>query len=79
MQPRFRSMWERYCRGVQAIVYVVDSSDVEGLEQVHLQCLLRPFCMSVPCSMHYWDQLYACLLLPCMRLVLRMQRQLPDA
>ena len=23
-QPRFRSMWERYCRGVQAIVYVVD-------------------------------------------------------
>lgn len=21
-QPRFRSMWERYCRGVQAIVYV---------------------------------------------------------
>ena len=28
-QPRFRSMWERYCRGVQAIVYVVDSADVE--------------------------------------------------
>lgn len=22
-QPRFRSMWERYCRGVNAIVYVV--------------------------------------------------------
>lgn len=21
-QPRFRSMWERYCRGVNAIVYV---------------------------------------------------------
>ena len=21
-QPRFRSLWERYCRGVQAIVYV---------------------------------------------------------
>lgn len=21
-QPRFRSMWERYCRGVSAIVYV---------------------------------------------------------
>ena len=20
-QPRFRSMWERYCRGVNAIVY----------------------------------------------------------
>jgi ADP-ribosylation factor-like protein 8 len=22
-QPRFRSMWERYCRGVNAVVYVV--------------------------------------------------------
>lgn len=26
-QPRFRSMWERYCRGVSAIVFVVDSAD----------------------------------------------------
>lgn len=25
-QPRFRSMWERYCRGVQVIVYVVPRS-----------------------------------------------------
>lgn len=25
-QPRFRSMWERYCRGVSAIVFVVDSA-----------------------------------------------------
>ncbi|CCF53691.1 related to ARL1-ADP-ribosylation factor [Ustilago hordei] len=25
-QPRFRSMWERYCRGVSAIVFVVDST-----------------------------------------------------
>lgn len=33
-QPRFRSMWERYCRGVQAIVFVVDSSDVDLLDQV---------------------------------------------
>ena len=31
-QPRFRSMWERYCRGVQAIVFVVDASDVDQLE-----------------------------------------------
>merc|ERR1711862_851315 len=30
-QPRFRRMWERYCRGVNAIVYVVDSSDPEKL------------------------------------------------
>ncbi|KAL6575416.1 ADP-ribosylation factor-like protein 8c [Orobanche minor] len=26
-QRRFRSMWERYCRGVSAIVYVVDAAD----------------------------------------------------
>ncbi len=31
-QPRFRNLWERYCRGVQAIVYVVDSADLDGLE-----------------------------------------------
>lgn len=31
-QTRFRSMWERYCRGVQAIVFVVDSGDIDGLE-----------------------------------------------
>ena len=32
VQPRFRSMWERYCRGVQAVVYVVDSTDHEALD-----------------------------------------------
>ncbi|KAI9819104.1 MAG: hypothetical protein M1826_001196 [Phylliscum demangeonii] len=26
-QPRFRSMWERYCRGVNAIVFIVDAAD----------------------------------------------------
>lgn len=31
-QTRFRSMWERYCRGVQAIVFVVDSADLDSLE-----------------------------------------------
>lgn len=29
-QPRFRSMWERYCRGVNAVVYVVDAADHAG-------------------------------------------------
>lgn len=28
-QARFRSMWERYCRGVSAIVYVVDAANPE--------------------------------------------------
>eukprot|EP00002_Diphylleia_rotans_P002233 TRINITY_DN113_c0_g1_i1.p1 TRINITY_DN113_c0_g1~~TRINITY_DN113_c0_g1_i1.p1 ORF type:complete len:187 (+),score=52.69 TRINITY_DN113_c0_g1_i1:76-636(+) len=32
-QPRFRSMWERYCRGVNSIVYVLDSADREKVEQ----------------------------------------------
>jgi len=31
-QPRFRSMWERYCRGVNAIVYMVDAADQEKVE-----------------------------------------------
>lgn len=31
-QARFRSMWERYCRGVQAIVYVVDSADLDSVD-----------------------------------------------
>ncbi|XP_078164334.1 ADP-ribosylation factor-like protein 8a [Carex rostrata] len=30
-QPRFRSMWERYCRSVSAIVYVVDVADRDNL------------------------------------------------
>jgi GTPase SAR1 family protein len=25
-------MWERYCRGVQAIVYVVDSADLDSVD-----------------------------------------------
>ncbi|KAH8859471.1 ADP-ribosylation factor-like protein 8B [Schistosoma japonicum] len=31
-QPRFRSMWERYCRGVNAIIYMVDAADHDKLE-----------------------------------------------
>ncbi|KAG2493315.1 hypothetical protein HYH03_008450 [Edaphochlamys debaryana] len=30
-QQRFRSLWERYCRGVQAIVFVVDSADADSV------------------------------------------------
>lgn len=38
-QPRFRSMWERYCRDVNAIVFVVDAADREAMpvasEELH--------------------------------------------
>ena len=30
-QPRFRPMWERYCRGVNAIVFIVDIADLDLL------------------------------------------------
>lgn len=32
-QPRFRPMWERYCRGVNAIVFIVDIADISLLDQ----------------------------------------------
>uniref|UniRef100_A0A1D1YJA4 ADP-ribosylation factor-like protein 8B n=1 Tax=Anthurium amnicola TaxID=1678845 RepID=A0A1D1YJA4_9ARAE len=50
-QPRFRSMWERYCRGVNAIVFVVDSADHEKLEAARqeLRNLLdKPQLASIP-------------------------------
>jgi ADP-ribosylation factor-like protein 8 len=31
-QPRFRTMWERYCRGVDAILFVVDAADRSRFE-----------------------------------------------
>lgn len=27
-QPKFRSTWERYCSGVDVIIFIVDSHDV---------------------------------------------------
>jgi len=50
-QPRFRSMWERYCRGVNAIVFVVDSADSEKFEQAkkELQDLVsKPQLQGIP-------------------------------
>lgn len=32
-QPRFRNMWEKYCRSVKAIIYMVDSYDVEKIQE----------------------------------------------
>lgn len=42
-ERRFRSMWERYCRGVDAILYMVDAADLERLEESarELHCLLK--------------------------------------
>ena len=37
VQPRFRSMWERYCRGVQAVVYVVDAADHDALNNARAE------------------------------------------
>ncbi|KAF9161583.1 ADP-ribosylation factor-like protein 8B [Actinomortierella ambigua] len=50
-QPRFRSMWERYCRGVNAIVFVIDAADHAKLEaaRTELRNLLdKPQLASIP-------------------------------
>lgn len=50
-QPRFRSLWERYCRGVQAIVYVVDAADHASVDTAakELHALLeRPSLEGIP-------------------------------
>ncbi|KAI8341252.1 ADP-ribosylation factor-like protein 8B [Chlamydoabsidia padenii] len=50
-QPRFRSMWERYCRGVNAIVFVVDSADHSKLEAAYTELKLlleKPQLANIP-------------------------------
>ncbi|THV05251.1 P-loop containing nucleoside triphosphate hydrolase protein [Dendrothele bispora CBS 962.96] len=50
-QPKFRSMWERYCNGVDAIVFVVDSSDKEKFNAARFelhQLLGQPSLVGVP-------------------------------
>ncbi|KAL0960661.1 hypothetical protein HGRIS_005691 [Hohenbuehelia grisea] len=50
-QPKFRTMWERYCNGVDAILFVVDSSDPEKFESARFelhQLLGHPTLSSVP-------------------------------
>ncbi|GAA97129.1 uncharacterized protein L969DRAFT_103006 [Mixia osmundae IAM 14324] len=50
-QPRFRSMWERYCRGVNAILFIIDSADHEKLDSAKeelLTLLERPQLASIP-------------------------------
>ncbi|KAF9468568.1 Arl8a protein [Collybia nuda] len=50
-QPKFRSMWERYCNGVDAIVFVVDSIDPEKFNTARFelhQLLGHPTLTGVP-------------------------------
>ncbi|KAK4046040.1 hypothetical protein OIV83_006411 [Microbotryomycetes sp. JL201] len=50
-QPRFRSMWERYCRGVAAIVFLVDSADKDTFSAAgaELHALLeKPQLLGIP-------------------------------
>ncbi|KAI7861484.1 ADP-ribosylation factor-like protein 8B [Spinellus fusiger] len=50
-QPRFRSMWERYCRGVNSIVFVVDAADHDKLAAAHTELknlLEKPQLANIP-------------------------------
>ncbi|KJA24056.1 hypothetical protein HYPSUDRAFT_200869 [Hypholoma sublateritium FD-334 SS-4] len=50
-QPKFRSMWERYCNGVDAIVFVVDSVDQDKFNTARFelhQLLSQPTLTGVP-------------------------------
>ncbi|PPQ65875.1 hypothetical protein CVT26_000807 [Gymnopilus dilepis] len=50
-QPKFRSMWERYCNGVDAIVFVVDSLDHDKFNTARFelhQLLSQPTLTGVP-------------------------------
>ncbi|KAF8194258.1 Arl8a protein [Pholiota molesta] len=50
-QPKFRSMWERYCHGVDAIVFVVDSVDHDKFNTARFelhQLLGQPTLIGVP-------------------------------
>ncbi|CCU76071.1 ADP-ribosylation factor family protein [Blumeria hordei DH14] len=50
-QPRFRTMWERYCRGVNAIVFIIDCADSEAMpvakEELHA-LVERPSLKGIP-------------------------------
>jgi ADP-ribosylation factor-like protein 8 len=48
---RFRTMWERYCRGVSAIVFVVDAADEPRFETARVELhdiLARPVTAGIP-------------------------------
>lgn len=50
-QARFRAMWERYCRGVNAIVYVCDAQDQGNFDTARLclqDLLAKPALTNIP-------------------------------
>lgn len=50
-QARFRTMWERYCRGVSAVVFVLDAADRERFETAKVELhdiLSRPALAAIP-------------------------------
>ena len=56
-QEKFRSMWERYCRGVEVIVFIVDSADLKLFQVANkeLQTLLAQKTLAgVDLSTHFF-------------------------
>jgi ADP-ribosylation factor-like protein 8 len=64
-QSRFKSLWERYCKGVTAIVYVVDASNHEQIDasktelhelmaKVRSSRLCACVCALIMCTSHLW-------------------------
>ena len=50
-QARFRSMWERYCRGVNAIVFCVDAADLEKIDAAKKELhdlMMKPALANIP-------------------------------
>lgn len=50
-QARFRTMWERYCRGVSAVVFVIDAADEDRFDTVRVELqdiLSRPALDGIP-------------------------------
>lgn len=50
-QPRFRGMWERYCRGVNVIVFIVDVADTsliaDAKDELH-SLMMQPLLSGIP-------------------------------
>eukprot|EP00455_Lapot_gusevi_P048350 TRINITY_DN6662_c0_g3_i5.p1 TRINITY_DN6662_c0_g3~~TRINITY_DN6662_c0_g3_i5.p1 ORF type:complete len:181 (+),score=35.79 TRINITY_DN6662_c0_g3_i5:117-659(+) len=50
-QQKFRSMWERYCRGVQVIIFVMDAADVNNVAAAKAELddiLSKPALTNIP-------------------------------